>query len=165
MANNEEIKSSERKMPTANEALAYIANKFQGLTAKQIAEKTGKGKRTIDRYIADFDDFIRHSPEYQAFIQACPRLITKSLRVYEQSVDNGDLTAARDILKYTGIYVDRKQDIGGGGITNKTDEELLTDIAELIAGSPGASGEPDSPAEDPSEDGAATVLPADGTPE
>lgn len=164
MANNEEIKNSERKQPTANEALAYIANKFQGLTAKQIAEKTGKGKRTIDRYIADFDDYIRHSPEYQAFIQACPRLISKSLRVYEQSVDKGDLAAARDVLKYTGIYVDRKQEIGGG-ITSKTDEELIADIAELIAGSAGASGESDSPAEDQAEDGEAPILPTDGAPE
>lgn len=125
---------------TSEVALAWVSRRLGKESAKDVAEKAGKSERTIRRYVADFDEFIRSSDEFQEVGKRIIEMIPKSLDVYDNAllapvsaVGSPAVRVADNILKIIGVLIDRKQNISDKD--TMSDADLLSELGGYLASS------------------------------
>ena len=120
---------------TYDKSLAYMMHRVGGESQTAVAQKMGKSKSTISRYIADFDAYVRESPAYHKALEDLTNLIPDAVQVFADHVKrrgmtgNPDLQAARDILKVVGLMIERKQEIKEN--VPASDSDILDKINNL----------------------------------
>lgn len=153
MANNDDKKTDFQNKLSYDKAIAYMANRFGGKSAKRIAETMGRGERTISRYIKDFDDYVKGSDEYNNAIRDIVKMIPDSVKVYQDALQsrgnqgNPDVACARDIFKMVALYKERAQIETSD--QNNSDTDLFSELWGLIGAS--TNTEIDSAGESQSE--------------
>ncbi len=107
--------------------------KIEGKTIAQISKETGQSTRQISYDIADIQYYIQGSKEFQKAGDRIIKMIPKSLDVYDNKLDANDLLAARDVMKWIGIHVERSKVNGNIDINNMSNEELLAFIVNAAS--------------------------------
>jgi len=148
-----------------------------GAKAKQVGQRLGKTARTMRRWRNDFRNYIMQSQEFKDAPDRMKAMITNALDVYDKYLKGQffaqgapDLQAATNILKYTGLFIDRQE--VDHLHAESTNEELKEDLRELLGEDvdidtgDGDTGEGDSSgAETPQDAGADTGVHPDGAAE
>jgi hypothetical protein len=116
---------------TDKKRLNWHKSKVLGQPLRQISEETGQSIRQISYDIADIQYYIQGSEEFQKVGDKIIKMIPKSLAVYDNKLDDNDLLAARDVMKWIGIHVERTKLSGNVDVNNMSNEELAKSIIEL----------------------------------
>lgn len=151
-----------RKIDRAEYAQMWAENKIEKKPTRQIAKEHGRAHRTTARIINKFDDFIRESPQFKKVGPAIAKMIPKALNLYDTSMENRDergnvdmvgLRAADNVLKISGVLVDKRKDEvtgkDGGPIQvdiHEVKEQLKNNLKQLLNGNiveDGQSGDDD----------------------
>jgi hypothetical protein len=165
-----------KKGITPEKIIAFIERRAK-VPRAVVASNFGVSERTISYWSGEILDYVKQSDAYKQVAPRLVEMIPRAFDVYDRRLEepgamvNGapDLTAAKDILRMAGIFVDRLESKDTTHATN--DNELKDRLAGLLESE---LGEDDSTSESgsdsdssgtgtPEDRGAEPILPPDPT--
>ena len=116
---------------------------------KEISKDNGETVRQISYDIADIQYYIQGSANFQNAGDKIIDMIPKSLDVYDKHLNANDLLAARDVMKWIGIHIERTKHSGNINLNNMSNDDLASFVIEAIsAGREEAKEEIEEPEQD-----------------
>ena len=117
---------------TPDKAYAWLESRVGKKTAREISDAMGLGQRTVERYIHDFEKFIRSSEEFTDAADRIKNMLPLACDVYERHIKdkgsylekgNPDIMVATKVLESTGII--------GARSKSDTNVEIKVTIEQL----------------------------------
>jgi len=142
-------KKKQKRGITPRKALAWAEKKIGKLPDKTIADSMCVSDRTIRRYVQDFDEFVRDTPEYQEACERIVKMIPKACAVYDAALNpdsvrmgNPDIIVANNIFKAAGILTEKRRIEGNFNLGSMSDADITRYICKAL----GLTDEPAEPA-------------------
>lgn len=120
---------------TDKKMLVYMKH-MGGQKKLHIAQEMNLTKATIYNWVREVDEYIRSTPQYRDAVEKLPELIPLAVASYLNHVSRHDterahdMTAARDILKMVGLFVERKA-TQNEDVQRMPDDQLQSELDEL----------------------------------
>jgi len=112
-----------------------------GAASVDVAKTFGVSKATVNKWRNEYNEYLMNSPEFQNHSVRILGLIDKAIDIYKMYLTGNtswasgapDLSAARDVLKYVGHFIDRTEvhHTHEKTFVAMTDEELLAESNKL----------------------------------
>jgi hypothetical protein len=155
---------------TPDKAMAWLESRIGGKTAKNIGDSMGKSLRTIHRYIADFDEFMQQSPEYQEAAKRIVKMLPTALDVWDRAMvgrglqGNPDVAVATNVLKAAGFLKERQKiEKPDANLSDEELNELEQRVIDHITGNTGGLAEGQEGEKAQADPGASKDVQTDGT--